>query len=61
MAKVRIERLSGGTWAATICWLHGSMKIFADTREDVIRKSSHFAPDTTSTVESVFDSPLTQL
>ena len=61
MSKIKVERLSGGTWTATICWLHGSMKIFADTRDEVLRKSSHFAPDATSAVESVLDTTVTQL
>jgi hypothetical protein len=47
---IKVERLSNGKWTATICWLHGSMKIFADSREEAIQKSLPFSPvDTTPT------------
>jgi hypothetical protein len=41
---IQIKRV-GSSWVATICWLHGSLKIFADSREEAIRKSSHFTSD----------------
>jgi len=40
---IQIKRV-GSRWVATICWLHGSLKIFADSREEAIRKEFAVLP-----------------
>jgi hypothetical protein len=52
---IKVERLPSGKWTATLCWLHGSMKIFADSREEAIRKSQPFSRKAVSTIEPVLD------
>jgi hypothetical protein len=51
---VQVTRNSSG-WVATICWERGSLKIFADTRDEAIRKSRPFVPEALPTPESTAD------
>jgi hypothetical protein len=43
MSAIKVERNSDG-WTATICVDRGSMKIYADSKEEALRKAALFAP-----------------
>jgi hypothetical protein len=43
MSRIKVERTSLG-WTATICRAGGSMKIFAASKEEALRKIAHFNP-----------------
>jgi hypothetical protein len=51
---IQVTRNSSG-WVATICTAHGALKIFADTRDEAIRKSRPFVPEALPTPESNAD------
>ena len=44
MSAIKIERTSDG-WTATICKAGGSMKIFAYSEAEALRKAALFAPN----------------
>jgi hypothetical protein len=51
---VQLTRNSSG-WIATICWEHGSLKIFADSRDEALRKSRPFVLESPFLPESTAD------
>ena len=57
MAAIKIERSSDG-WTATICREGASMKIFARSEAEALRKAALFAPRPGQTIHALITGAL---